>query len=153
PLTFNSIEPIPFRIAEATAEMKNIPFGRPMIGEEERNAVMDVLSGPILVHGPRATQFEADFAAYTGAPHAVSVSSCTAGMHLVWFTLGLTAGDEVIVPAMTHAATAHAVALTGATPVFVDVDRSTGNIDIEAMRSAITPRTRGVAVVHYLGMP
>ncbi len=69
--------------------MKSIPFGRPEIGEEERGAVLDVLSGPILVHGPRATQFETDFASFTGAPHAVSVSSCTAGMHLVWFALGL----------------------------------------------------------------
>src|SRR5665213_3359424 len=102
--------------------MNRIPFGTPMIGEEERNAVLDVLSGPILVHGPRATQFEADFAAFTGSPCAVSVSSCTAGMHLVWFSRGLGHGDEVIVPAMTHVATAHAVALTGATPIFVDVE-------------------------------
>jgi perosamine synthetase len=112
-----------------------------------------VLSGPILVHGPRATQFESDFAAFTGAPHAVSVSSCTAGMHLVWFALGLGAGDEVIVPAMTHAATAHAVALTGATPIFVDAERKTGNIDIAAIEAAITPRSRGIAIVHYLGRP
>jgi perosamine synthetase len=133
--------------------MRNIPFGRPAIGEEERSAVLDVMSGPILVHGPRATQFESDFAAFTGAPHAVSVSSCTAGMHLVWFALGLGIDDEVIVPAMTHAATAHAVALTGATPIFVDAERTTGNIDITAIEAAVTPRTRGIAIVHYLGMP
>jgi perosamine synthetase len=133
--------------------MRHIPFGMPMIGEEERQAVLDVLTGPILVHGPRATQFETDFAAFTGAAHAVSVSSCTAGMHLVWFALGLGAGDEVIVPAMTHTATAHAVALTGATPIFVDAERATGNIDIAAIEAAITPRTRAIAVVHYLGMP
>src|SRR5215475_11640562 len=128
--------------------MRHIPFGMPMIGEEERQAVLDVLSGPILVHGPRATQFETDFAAFTGAVHAVSVSSCTAGMHLVWFALGLGAGDEVIVPAMTHTATAHAVALAGASPVFVDAERATGNIDIAAIAAAITPRTRAIAVVH-----
>jgi perosamine synthetase len=133
--------------------MNKIPFGMPMIGEEERSAVLDVLSGPILVHGPRATQFEADFAAFTGAPHAVSVSSCTAGMHLIWFARGLGPGDEVIVPAMTHVATAHAVALTGATPVFVDAEPKTGNIEIGAIEAAITPRTRGIAIVHYLGMP
>ncbi len=124
-----------------------------MIGEEERAAVMEVLAGPILVHGPRATQFEADFATFTGAKYAISVSSCTAGMHLVWFALGLGAGDEVIVPAMTHAATAHAVELTGARAVFVDAERATGNIDIAAIEAAITPRTKGIAVVHYLGMP
>jgi dTDP-4-amino-4,6-dideoxygalactose transaminase len=133
--------------------MNKIPFGMPMIGEEERNAVLDVLAGPILVHGPRATKFEAEFASFVGAPHAVSVSSCTAGMHLVWFSRGLGVGDEVIMPAMTHVATAHAVALTGATPVFVDAESATGNIDIASIEAAITPRTRGIVVVHYLGMP
>ncbi len=115
--------------------------------------MQDVLAGPILVHGPRAVKFEEDFAAFVGAPHAVSVSSCTAGMHLVWFTLGLGPGDEVIVPAQTHTATAHAVELTGARAVFVDVDRDTGNIDLAAFEAAITPRTRAVAAVHFLGMP
>jgi dTDP-4-amino-4,6-dideoxygalactose transaminase len=132
---------------------RTIPFGSPIIGDEERQAVLDVLAGPILVHGPRAVEFEAAFARYTGAPHAVSVSSCTAGMHLLWFTLGLAPGDEVIVPAQTHTATAHAVELTGARPVFVDAERSTGNIDLAALEAAITPRTRGIAVVHFLGMP
>lgn len=132
---------------------RNIPFGRPIIGEEERAAVLDVLSGPILVHGPRTTAFEDAFARWTGAPHAVSVSSCTAAMHLVYFALGLKAGDEVIVPAQTHTATAHAVELTGAKAVFVDAERTTGNIDIPAIESAITANTRAIAVVHYLGVP
>lgn len=131
----------------------DIPFGFPIIGDEERSAVADVLSGPILVHGPRATEFEAAFAAFTGAPHAVSVSSCTAGMHLIWFALGYGKGDEVICPAMTHTATAHAIELVGATPVFVDAERETGNIDLDAIEAAITPRTRAIAIVHYLGMP
>lgn len=133
--------------------IRQIAFGRPIIGEEERAAVLDVLSGPILVHGPRATQFETAFAAYTGAPHAVSVSSCTAGMHLVYFALALGVGDEVIVPAQTHVATAHAVELTGAKPVFVDADAETGNIDIAAIERVATPRTKAIAVVHFLGMP
>jgi dTDP-4-amino-4,6-dideoxygalactose transaminase len=133
--------------------VRNIPFGRPIIGDEERAAVLDVLSGPILVHGPRSALFEDAFARWTGAPHAVSVSSCTAAMHLVYFALGLGAGDEVIVPAQTHTATAHAVELTGAKAVFVDAELSTGNIDIEAIEAAITPRTRAIAVVHYLGVP
>lgn len=132
---------------------RTIPFGAPMIGEEERTAVQEVLAGPILVHGPRALKFESDFAAYVGAPHALSVSSCTAGMHLIWFTLGLGPGDEVIVPAQTHTATAHAVELTGARAVFVDADTRTGNIDLDAAEAAITPRTRGICVVHFLGMP
>jgi perosamine synthetase len=139
--------------AKPSKEGRTIPFGKPMIDDDERAAVLEVLSGPVLVHGPRATQFESDFARFTGAKHAVSVSSCTAGMHLVWFALGLGAGDEVIVPAMTHVATAHAVALTGATPVFVDAERTSGNIDIAGVEAAISARTRGIVIVHYLGMP
>ncbi len=136
-----------------SSDLPAIPFGRPIIGEAERAAVLEVLNGPILVHGPRAGAFEDAFAAHVGAPHAVSVANCTAAMHLVWFSLGLGPGDEVIVPAQTHTATAHAVALTGATPVFVDVDPETGNVDADRIAPAITPRTRAVAVVHYLGEP
>jgi perosamine synthetase len=130
-----------------------IPFGMPMIGDEERAAVMKVMEGPILVHGPLAGQFEAAFAAFTAAPHAISVSSCTAGMHMIYFVLGYGPGDEVIVPAQTHVATAHAVELTGAKPIFVDAEKDTGNIDIGAIEAAITSRTRAIAVVHYLGVP
>jgi len=133
--------------------MQPIPFGKPIIGEEERNAVLQVLEGPILVHGPVAKQFEADFAEFTGAPEAISVSSCTAGMHLIYHTLGYGPGDEVIVPAQTHIATAHAVELTGAKAVFVDAEPETGNIDIQAIEAAITAQTRAIAVVHYLGVP
>lgn len=133
--------------------MRNIPFGRPIIGDEERRAVNDVLNGPILVHGPRAVEFEKAFARWTGAPHAVSVSSCTAAMHLIYFSWQFGPGDEVIVPAQTHSATAHAVELVGAKPVFVDAERATGNIDVNALEAAVTPRTKAIAVVHYLGVP
>ena len=132
---------------------KQIPFGKPMIGEEERSAVMDVMNGPILVHGPQTVQFENDFAEFTDAPHAISVSSCTAGMHLIYYTLGYGPGDEVIVPAQTHIATAHAAELTGAKAVFVDAEIETGNIDIDAIEAAITTRTKAIAIVHYLGVP
>lgn len=130
-----------------------IPFGRPEIGDEERAAVEAVLRGPTLVHGPKAVEFESAFASFTGAEAAVSVSSCTAGMHLVYFALGFGPGDEVIVPAQTHVATAHAVRLTGATPVFVDSEELTGNIDVRLIESAITDKTRAISVVHYLGVP
>jgi perosamine synthetase len=133
--------------------MREIHFGRPTIGDAERAAVMEVLNGPILVHGPRAVAFEQAFAAWTGAPHAVSTSSCTAALHLTYFYLGLGTGDEVIVPAQTHAATAHAVELTGAKSVFVDAERRTGNIDIDQIEAALTPRTRAISLVHYLGLP
>lgn len=131
-----------------------IHFGRPMIGDEERDAVVEVMSSPQLVHGPRAKAFEAAFAAWLGPDvHATTVSSCTAGLHLAYMHLGIGAGDEVIVPAQTHVATAHAVEITGARPVFVDCVRETGNIDVEAMAQAITPRTRAISVVHFLGLP
>ena len=111
--------------------MKKIPFARPFIGQEEKQAVADVLDGHILVHGPRTLEFEKKFARWTGCHNSVSVSSCTAGLHLAYFNLGIGPGDEVIVPAMTHVATAHAVELTGAKPIFVDAEIKTGNIDID----------------------
>ena len=133
--------------------MRTIPFGRPIIGEEEKRAVMKVLDGPILVHGPMSKAFEGDFAAFAGAPKAVSVSSCTAALHLAYFDLGIGPGDEVIVPAQTHNATAHAVEYTGAKPVFIDAEMRTGNIDIDQIEGHITPNTRAISVVHFLGMP
>lgn len=133
--------------------MRQIPFGRPVIGEEERNAVAQVLAGNTLVHGPLAKDFESRFGAFCGASHTVSLSSCTAALHLAYFYLGLGEGDEVIVPAQTHTATAHAVELVRAKPVFVDTERETGNIDIDQLEGSITSRTKAISVVHYLGMP
>ena len=130
-----------------------IPFGKPILEKEEKQAVQEVLSGPILVHGPKSEQFENAFREFTCAPHAISVSSCTAGMHLIYHALGFGPGDEVIVPSQTHVATAHAVELTGARPVFVDANIHSGNIDVDAIETMITPRTKALAVVHYLGVP
>lgn len=130
-----------------------IQFGRPVIGPEEQAAVRRVLEGSVLTHGPIVRDFEAGFRELTGAPHAVAVASCTAALHLAYFQLGIGPGDEVIVPAETHVATAHAVELCGGTPVFVDVDEATGNIDLAAAQAAVTPKTRAIAVVHYLGLP
>ena len=109
--------------------MRTIPFGKPIIDDNEKNAVMDVLSVNILVHGPYAKEFEKVFGEFTKAPYSISTSSCTASLHLSYFTFGIGKGDEVIVPAQTHVATVHAVELSGATPVFVDADNTTGNID------------------------
>ena len=133
--------------------MRSIPFGKPIIGDKEKQAVLDVLDTPILVHGPKAKEFEANFASYTGANYAVSVSSCTAAMHLAYFYLNLGVDDEVIVPAQTHTATAHSVELCGAKPIFVDSELETGNIDINQIESSISNKTKAIAVVHYLGMP
>jgi perosamine synthetase len=138
----------------APTSAEKIPFGRPMIGAEERAAVLRVLDSPQLVHGPMAKEFEAAFAASLGAgAHATTVSSCTAGLHLAYMHLGIGAGDEVIVPAQTHVATGHAVEVMGAKPVFVDCDPREGNIDVDAIGAAITPRTRAISVVHYTGLP
>src|SRR5215475_13477652 len=87
--------------------MREIPFGKPIIGDEERNAIFDVLCGTQLVHGPRAKQFEKDFIAYLGTGFATSVASCTAALHLAYFDRSIGPGDEVIVPSQTHVATAH----------------------------------------------
>ena len=130
-----------------------IPFGKPILEEEEKQAVQEVLSGPILVHGPKSELFENAFREFTGASHAISVSSCTAGMHLIYHALGFGPGDEVIVPCQTHVATAHAVELTGARPVFVDANIDSGNMDVSVLESLITPRTKALAIVHYLGVP
>ncbi len=139
--------------ASGTAPPRQIPFGRPMIGEAEQRAVAEVLAQPVLTHGPRVERFEADFAEYTGAPHAVAVSSCTAALHLAYLALGLEPGEEVIMPAVSHVATAHAVVLGGGVPVFADVDPETGNVDLDEVESLIGPHTAAISVVHFLGLP
>ncbi len=132
---------------------RTIPFGRPMLGREEREAVSRVLDSGLLVHGPVIDEFEEAFAQFTESPHAVGTSSCTAALHLTYYALGIGPGDEVIVPALTHTATAHAVELSGARPIFVDADRATGNVDLEQIEPLITDRTRAISVVHFLGLP
>jgi len=132
---------------------RTIPFGRPIIGDEERAAVMEVMNGSTLVHGPKAKQFEADFSRTAGGGYTLSLASCTAGLHLAYLYLGTGPGDEVIVPAQTHVATAHSVEFTGARAVFVDAEGETGNIDIDLIEAAITSRTKAISVVHYLGLP
>lgn len=130
-----------------------IPFGRPMIADEERAAVADVLAGSILTHGPRVKEFESAFADFTGAPHAIAVATCMAALHLAYLAIDLGPGDEVIVTAQTHVATAHAVEICGARPVFLDCDRATGNIDLDLLEGLVTERTRAIGLVHYLGLP
>ncbi|MFQ5763662.1 MAG: DegT/DnrJ/EryC1/StrS family aminotransferase [Rhodospirillales bacterium] len=131
----------------------DIPFGRPWIANEDRKAVAGVLNGHILTHGPHCAQFEDDFVAMMGGGYATSTSSCMAALHLSYLHLGLDPGDEVIVPAMTHVATVHAVVLTGATPVFVDCEIKTGNMDLTRIEDAVTSRTRAISVVHFCGIP
>lgn len=130
-----------------------IPFGRPYIGDEEIAAVTDVLRSGTLVHGAQTHAFEAAFAERVGVRHAIAVSSCTAGLHLALFVRGIGPGNRVVVPAMTHVATAHVVELQGATPVFVDVDPATGNLDVEALAAVVDDGVDVIMPVHYLGLP
>jgi dTDP-4-amino-4,6-dideoxygalactose transaminase len=137
-----------------TLSTQSIPFARPWITAEDKEAVLQVLEGHILTHGPRCKEFEAEFAAFLGEDaYAVTVSSCMAALHLAYLHFGIGTGDEVIVPAQTHTATVHAVEWVGATPVFVDCEPETGNMSPEAIAAAITPRTRAISVVHFVGIP
>jgi perosamine synthetase len=133
---------------------RKIAFGKPWITDTERDAVIGVLAGDVLTHGPQAHAFEKEFAAFMGeGAHAVSMSSGMAALHLAYWQLRIGAGDEVIVTAQTHVATAHAVEAVGATPVFVDCLPGSGNIDPMLIESAITPRTKAIGLVHFLGIP
>jgi dTDP-4-amino-4,6-dideoxygalactose transaminase len=134
--------------------LRQIPFARPWITDDDRKAVLEVLAGYILTHGPQCKAFEEEFATFLGdGAHSVSVSSCMAALHLSYLHFGIGPGDEAIVPAQTHSATAHAVEWAGATPVFVDCEPQTGNVTARAIASAITPRTRAISVVHFAGIP
>lgn len=128
-----------------------IPFARPTIGMAEIQAVNKILRQPILVHGKELDLFESEFARWVGAESAVAVSSCTAGLHLAYMALNISRGDEVIVPAMTHVATAHAIEFVGAKPIFVDCELTYGNIDISKIERKITKKTKAISVVHYIG--
>jgi dTDP-4-amino-4,6-dideoxygalactose transaminase len=137
-----------------TSASRDIPFGRPWITDDDRAAVAEALSSPILTHGPHATAFEREFEAFLGeGAHCVSVSSCAAALHLAYTAAGVGPGDEVVLPAQTHVATANTAEWVGATSVFVDCDPATGNVTAEAVEAAITPRTKAIAVVHFVGIP
>lgn len=131
-----------------------LPFSLPDIGEEEIAEVLDTLRSGWITTGPKARRFEAEFADYPGPGlQALAVSSATAGLHLALEAAGVGPGDEVIVPTMTFTATAEVVRYLGAHPVLVDIDPGTLNIDIEAMRAALSPRTSAVIPVHFAGLP
>jgi perosamine synthetase len=130
-----------------------IRLARPDVGAEEAAAVAEVLETGQLTMGPKVAEFEAALARACGVEHTLVVSSGTAALHLAVLALGLGPGDEVLVPAYTFPATANVVAHAGATPVLVDVDPRTMNLDPEQARAAVTPRTRAVIAVHLFGRP
>jgi dTDP-4-amino-4,6-dideoxygalactose transaminase len=130
-----------------------LPFSRPTIRQVEIDEVVDTLRSGWITTGPKAERFEKDFAAYTGFPHAMALSSATAGQHIGLIALGVKPGDEVITTPMTWASTVNMIEVAGATPVFVDIHRATLQIDESRLEAAVTPRTVGIIPVHYAGAP
>ena len=128
-----------------------IKLAHPIIEEDEKRAVIAALESGQLAQGPRVAAFEQAFAAYVGTKHAVAVANGTAALHLALLSHSIGAGDEVIVPAFSFAASANTVLLAGARPVFVDVRDDDFNIDVTAIEAAITPRTRAIIAVHLYG--
>jgi perosamine synthetase len=132
---------------------RRIPLSRPYVGEREEELVLEVLRSGRLSMGPVIDRFEELLAERVDAPHAVAVSSGTAGLHLLCHGLGLGPGDEVITSPISFVATANCFILEGATPVFADVDPGTLNLDPAAVEAAITPRTRAIVAVDMFGYP
>jgi perosamine synthetase len=133
--------------------LDTIPIARPAIGRDEVAAVTAVLESGQLSAGKQVSKFEQRFGDYCGTTHAVAASSGTAALHAALLAASIGPGDEVIVPAFSFIATASAVALCGATPVFADVNEQTFNIDPQQVEERITPKTRAVIGVHLFGQP
>lgn len=129
-----------------------VPFALPDLTEAEIDAVVEVLRSGWITTGPKAKQLEARFAQAAGGSECLVVSSCTAALHLALEAAGVRAGDEVIVPTMTFAASAEVVRYLGATPVLVDVRRSDHNVDPAAIERALGPRTKAIVPVHFAGV-
>lgn len=132
---------------------KLIPVAKPIIGRHERLAVNRVLRSGLVAQGPEVAGLEVEFSETVQNQHCVAVNSGTSGLLISLLASGIQRGDEVIVPSFTFAATANAVVLAGAVPVFVDIDPKTFNLDPRAVEAAITRRTRAIQVVHLYGQP
>jgi dTDP-4-amino-4,6-dideoxygalactose transaminase len=130
-----------------------LPFHLPLISEDQIASVVETLRSGWLTTGPKVKRLEEEFRDFVGASHAVAVNSATAGLHLALEAAGVTAGDEVLLPTMTFAATAEVVSYLRATPILVDCERDTLNIDPDALEAAITPRSKAIVPVHFGGHP
>ena len=137
--------------APVRSRQTRIVFGAPLLGEAEVASVADCIRSGWIGMGERVGRFEREFATYTRAPYSAAVSSCSAALHLALEALGIQPGDEVIASTLTFCSTVHAILHVGATPVLVDSDRSSLNIDPDAIARTITPRTRAVIAVHLCG--
>lgn len=130
-----------------------LPFSPPAVGEEEVAAVVEVLRSDWITTGPRTKAFEKQFAEAMSAPGALALNSCTAALHTALVTLGIGAGDEVITTPMTFAASVNVIEHVGASPILVDVEPDTANIDPSRVAAAVTARTKAIIPVHYAGHP
>jgi len=130
-----------------------LPFSPPAISEEEIAAVADTLRSAWITTGPKTKRFESEFAQYLGAPAALALNSCTAGLHLALVTLSIGPGDEVITTPMTFCSSVNVIEHVGARPVLADIEPDTLTIDPVRVAEAITPRTRAIMPVHYAGHP
>ena len=129
-----------------------IPIFKPNLGSEELSQISESFSTGWIGLGPKTKQFEQDFKTFIGSREAISLNSCTAALHLALLASGVKKGDEVLVPALTFASTAHVVIFCGAIPILVDVKADTLLMDVNDMRRKITPKTKAVIPVHYGGM-
>jgi perosamine synthetase len=130
-----------------------IPIIKPIMDEREAAAAGRVILSGWITQGPEVAAFEREFADFVGAPHACAVANCTVALHLALLAVGVQPGDEVITVSHSYIATANAIRYCGATPVFVDIEPETFNIDPTQVEGAITHRTRAVLCVHQMGMP
>jgi perosamine synthetase len=133
-------------------ENSMINIAKPIIGEEEKKAVLEVLDSGILAQGPRVKAFEDAFANMCGVKYAVATSSGTTALHLALLANGIGSGDEVLTTSFTFIASANSILYTGAKPVFVDIDPETFNLNPDNLEAAITPKTRAILPVHLFGL-
>jgi perosamine synthetase len=138
---------------EGITEPAFLPYGRQEIGDADVKAVVEALCSGWLTTGPLVSEFEQAFAAHCGANQGVAVNSGTAALHCAMRAIGVGAGDEVIVPALTFAASANAALYEGATPVFADVEADTLLVDPASVAAKITPVTKAIVAVDYAGQP